>query len=86
MERAVRRRDFIMSAATVPDTPRNRVSVAANEVSRAWSQWAAAWNAMMQIPDAISAPEPELWEEYKRLVKEVDKKRTAWIRGFVKRG
>jgi uncharacterized protein (DUF736 family) len=83
----MKRREFMIggTANAVPDTPRNRVALAANEVSAAWEKWAASWNAMMREgPDTVSATEPELWEEYKALVREVDKKRTAWIRGFIK--
>lgn len=82
----MKRREFMIGGAanaSVPDTPRNRVALAANEVAKAWGAWAASWNAMMREgPDTVSAVEPTLWEEYKRLVRDVDRKRTAWIRGL----
>jgi hypothetical protein len=61
------------------DTPRNEVAYAANALTSAYGIWARAWNAMQS--GSVDLAEAEAWEPIMRLANELNRRRTAWIRG-----
>jgi hypothetical protein len=76
-------RRYLLAALVVPliaqpDTPRNRLCMAANEFQGVYVQWAAEMNRDVNTVNAAAIrqwePLPEMWRKVERLWR-------AWLRG-----
>lgn len=77
------RRSFFMlpvvtAVAAVPDTPRNRLVIGANEFNGQFAAWATAMN---DRPETLNVHAIEAWEHLPALWRKVESLWSAWLKG-----
>jgi hypothetical protein len=69
----------VATAASIPNTPRNRLCIAANEFHDGYQQWAERMNAT-QAPGVIDSHAVQLWQSLPKQWRRVERMWHEWLK------